>query len=233
MDRLQADDLSMNDIQLVVFDMAGTTVRDAGHVADSFTSALNDHGFEMTEAELRSVRGASKREAVFSLIPEGPDRADKAGRVYASFREKLAERYRVDGVSPVEGAEEVFRWLGSRGIRVALNTGFDRDITDLLISALGWGTGIVDAVVCGDDVKEGRPAPFLIFQAMKATGTEDAGQVANVGDTVRDLEAGHRAGVRWNIGVLSGAHERSRLEAAPHTHILPSIASLPTLWGGI
>jgi hypothetical protein len=30
--------------------------------------------------------------------------------------------------------------------------------------------------------------------------------------------------------VLSGAHERNTLETAPHTHVLPSIASLPELW---
>lgn len=220
----------MDDLRLVVFDMAGTTIRDSGQVADSFVSALAENGLEISDEELAAVRGASKREAVLSLIPEGPDRADRAGRVYATFRKDLEESFRHNGVQRVEGAEEVFRWLRSRRIRVALNTGFDRDITDLLVSTLGWDSGIVDAVVCGDDVKEGRPAPFLIFEAMKATGVEDAKQVANVGDTVRDLEAGHRAGVTWNIGVLSGAHKRSRLEAVPHTHILPSIASLFSLW---
>lgn len=210
--------------------MAGTTVRDTGQVADSFVSALREHGCEISDEELTAVRGASKREAVARLIPEGPDSEQKAARVYETFRKNLEDRYRLDAVAPVEGAEKVFRWLRSLGVLVALNTGFDRDITGLLISALGWGTGIVDAVVCGDDVEEGRPAPFLIFEAMKATRIGNADQVANVGDTVRDLEAGHRAGVRWNIGVLSGAHDRSRLSAAPHTHILPSIADLPSLW---
>jgi phosphoglycolate phosphatase-like HAD superfamily hydrolase len=82
------------------------------------------------------------------------------------------------------------------------------------------------AVVCGDDVKQGRPAPYLIFHAMEATRTRDVHVVANVGDTVLDLEAAHNAGVRWNIGVLSGAHDRQRLEAAPHTDLVPSITAL-------
>ncbi|MCO6511890.1 MAG: phosphonatase-like hydrolase [Aridibacter famidurans] len=223
----------MNDIRLVVFDMAGTTVRDAGQVADSFVSALKEHGYEISEEELTAVRGASKKEGVARLIPEGPDSEQKAASVYETFRKNLEDRYRLDAAAPVEGAEEVFRWLRSLGVLVALNTGFDRDITGLLISALGWDSGIVDAVVCGDDVDEGRPAPFLIFKAMKATGIEDVLRVANVGDTSRDLEAGQSAGVRWNIGVLSGAHDRGRLESAPHTHILPSIASLPSLFDGI
>jgi hypothetical protein len=37
----------MSSIQLVVFDIAGTTVRDNGSVADAFISAFRDFGFEM------------------------------------------------------------------------------------------------------------------------------------------------------------------------------------------
>jgi GNAT superfamily N-acetyltransferase len=113
---------------------------------------------------------------------------------------------------------------------VALNTGFDRETTDLLLAALGWAGGTVDAVVCGDDVPQGRPAPYLIFRAMEAVGATDVQRVAVVGDTVLDLQAGYNAGVGWNIGVLTGAHDRKTLEAAPHTHILASVAEVPGLW---
>jgi phosphoglycolate phosphatase-like HAD superfamily hydrolase len=78
-------------------------------------------------------------------------------------------------------------------------------------------------------VLQGRPAPFLIFHAMELTRTINSNYVVNVGDTVVDLEAGNNAGVRLNVGVLSGAHDRETLEQAPHTHLLPSIAMLPTL----
>jgi phosphonatase-like hydrolase len=220
----------MDEPRLVVFDMAGTTVKDAGHVADAFLIALREHGVEVTPEQLSGVRGSSKREAVLHLIPEGDERARRAETVYNSFREHLARLYRAGGVEPVEGAEATFRWLKRRGVRVALNTGFDREITGLLLSSLGWEEGVVDVVVCGDDVKRGRPAPDLIFRAMEAAGVGDARRVMNVGDTVLDLQAGHGAGVRWNVGVLSGAHGRSMLEQEPHTHLIDSVASLPGLW---
>jgi phosphonatase-like hydrolase len=120
--------------------------------------------------------------------------------------------------------------LRKRGIRLALNTGFDRETTGLLLEALGWADGIVDAVVCGDDVTQGRPAPYLIFHAMEAAGVSDVRRVANVGDTILDLQAGYNAGVRWNVGVLSGAHHRQKLESAPHTHVIPSVAELISIW---
>ena len=78
------------------------------------------------------------------------------------------------------------------------------------MAALAWNDSTIDAVVCGDDVKDGRPP---------------------VSDTVLDFRAGHHAGVRWNVGVLSGAHDRQALESAPHTHLLRSVADLMGIWG--
>jgi phosphoglycolate phosphatase-like HAD superfamily hydrolase len=56
--------------------------------------------------------------------------------------------------------------------------------------------------------------------------------VANVGDTTLDLQAAHHAAVRFNIGVLSGAHRRERLEGAPHSHLLNDVSELPSLFLG-
>jgi len=219
---------TMNDIDLVVFDMAGTTVRDDGQVPSAFASALAEHGLDVSADQIRAVRGASKRHAILDLLPATGDRAQRAERVFATFRAHLARRY-AEGVQAIAGAEAAFSWLREHNVRVALNTGFDRDTTQLLLNALGWGDTTVDAVVCGDDVKQGRPAPYLIFRCMEATGAENVYRVATVGDTTLDLRAAHNAGVRYNIGVLSGAHGRADLIAAPHTHIMESVADVLTL----
>ncbi|MEO7133920.1 MAG: HAD hydrolase-like protein, partial [Vicinamibacterales bacterium] len=107
----------------------------------------------------------------------------------------------------------------------------DRDIATLLLSSLGWTRHTVDAVVCGDDVTNGRPAPDLILLAMRLSAVDDPARVANVGDTTLDLESAARAGVKWNIGVVSGAHAREALERAPHTHILQSVADVAQVLG--
>ena len=67
---------------------------------------------------------------------------------------------------------------------------------------------------------------------METTGVHNVRRVANVGDTVLDLQSACNAGVRWNIGVLSGAHDRPALEGTPHTHIIVSVADLLQLWPG-
>ena len=223
--------MTQHEIALVVFDMAGTTVQDDGQVPAAFTAALADFGVVVGPDVIRSIRGASKRDAIRRLLPAGAARDEQIELAYASFRVHLARGYAGTARS-VRGAADVFAWLRSRGIKVALNTGFDRDTTQMLLAALSWETGMVNVVVCGDDVPHGRPAPDMIFRCMEATGIGSAECVANVGDTALDLRAGHQAGVQFNIGVLTGAHGREVLATEPHTHLIPSVADLPKLLAG-
>jgi phosphonatase-like hydrolase len=215
--------------KLVVFDMAGTTVEDRGEVPAAFSAALAEQGISVTSEQLNAVRGSSKRQAVLDLLPDTTDRIARARRAYDSFKNHLTRRYS-EGVRPIEGAAATFHWFREQGVRIALNTGFDKEITELLLSALGWKSGLADEVVCGDEVRQGRPAPYLIFHAMESTAITSVHDVAVIGDTILDLQAAHSAGVRWNIGVLSGAHSREKLEQQPHTHLIASVRELPSVF---
>lgn len=209
----------MNTPALVIFDMAGTTVDDRGQVPAAFEEAVRAAGVDVSAAQINAVRGASKRIAIRQLLP-----ADQHGRceaIYLDFRERLAARYE-HGVNEIAGASAMMQALIGRGIKVALNTGFDREITTLLLTKLRWSY----PVVCGDDVVNGRPAPDLILKAMSVSNVTDPMHVANVGDTTVDLQAAANARVRWNIGVLSGAHTREQLEPLPHTALIGSVAEL-------
>lgn len=210
--------------------MAGTTVLDEGQVPAAFAAALAPHGVVVDAPAIGGLRGASKREAIAALLPPGADHARRAEDAYTRFRTELACRFAA-GVREVPGARAAFARLRAAGIRVALNTGFDRDTVALLLPALGWDTDVVDAVVCGDEVARGRPAPDLVLACMAATGVIAPPRVAVVGDTVLDLRAGHAAGAAYVVGVLTGAHGRAQLEREPHTHLLDGIAALPALLG--
>jgi len=187
--------VTMKSLQLVVFDMAGTTIEDAGQVPEAFTTVLRRRGIEVSADELRAVRGASKRDAIRHLIRErhGGDIDLLTEVIFREFRDHLAELFQAGDVRPIPGAREAFDWLRSQNVRVALGTGFDRLTTDLIVETVGWKAGVVDAIVCGDDVPQGRPAPYLIFRAMEQTGAFDVRQVACVGDTVLDLQAGNNS----------------------------------------
>lgn len=215
---------------LVVLDLVGTTVVADDAVPRAFTAALAGEGVTLTAAQLTALRGATKRQVLRQLLTGLDDLERRVDRAYACFHAELLAAYTAATVRPVPGAEEVLARCRASGVRVALNTGFDGALTAHLLGLLGWRDA-VDAVVCGDEVATGRPAPYLIFHAMEATGVHDVRSVANVGDTALDLGAGANAGVRWNIGVWSGAHDRATLAQAPHTHLCASIADVPAIVG--
>ncbi len=215
---------------LVVFDLIGTTVQADDAVPRAFAEAVAAEGLTLTAAQIQGVRGATKRLALAQLLPEGPGHAQRVERAYGRFQARLRAVYAPGTVAEVPGAAAAIARLRAAGVKVALNTGFDRALTTHLLDAMGWGE-IADVVVCGDEVAAGRPAPDLIQRAMAATGVLAPDRVANVGDTALDLRAGAAAGVRWNIGVWSGAHDRATLEAAPHTRLCASVADVPALLG--
>jgi phosphoglycolate phosphatase len=220
----------MDPIKLVVFDIAGTIIEDHGEVLSSFRLALQQNGVRFAEDELQSWRGASKREVIRNFVERQFDRsssAEKIGTTYTCFRKSLETLYH-ENVTAIPGAGSTLSWCRERDIRIAVTTGFYREISDLILAKAGWDQ-MFDANMSSSDVRLGRPAPFMIFRAMEAAGVSDVRQVINVGDTPLDLQAGTRAGVRGVVGVLTGTHDRQQLQREPHTHIIASVADLPAL----
>ncbi|MEO7987520.1 MAG: HAD family hydrolase [Gemmatimonadales bacterium] len=218
---------------MVVVDLGGTTIHDRGEVPAAFSDALREAEIVFDPAELTAWRGASKYEILRRLLTSQPDAAEPAparlDRIYGCFRTGLAERLTRARPLSLPGVRQAFERLHGAGIRVAMASGFDRQIVDLVLGAVDWAE-LLDARVCSEDVSQGRPAPFMIFQAMERTAVRDVHRVAVVGDTVLDLEAGWNAGVAYRIAVLTGAHDVATLTAAPQTHVMNSVAEVPGLW---
>jgi phosphonatase-like hydrolase len=216
-------------IDLVVFDIAGTLIEDHNEVADAFLEALRSNHIEVTDREIKEWKGGSKRQVITHFVERQFGRCRNLpfiDRTYSEFRFRLEEKYTAGAIAKITGAEETFRWLRERRIKVATTTGFYREVRDRILHELHWEQTF-DANVCSDDVVEGRPAPDMIQLAMKQTGVSDPSRVVNVGDTPLDLQAGKAAGCGGIIGVLTGVHPRERLEREPHTKLTESVAKLP------
>ncbi len=217
-------------IRLVIFDIAGTIIEDHGEVLSSFRAALEKNGIAATEAELREWKGASKQEVIRHFVARDPGESsqDKIDQTYDDFRRLLENHYRTLGVAPIAGVEETFAWLREHDILIAATTGFYREVSDLILERTGWRKWLA-ASISSSDVKQGRPAPFMIFRAMEEAGVSSVSEVINVGDTPLDLQAGSNAGAAGVVGVLTGLHKEDRLRREPHTHIIGSVADLPAL----
>ncbi len=144
----------MYELDLVVFDMAGTTVRATDQVSAAFQGVFEQVGVTLSDEEILSVRGRSKREAISELLTRHLSAIDErrlAAGVYSEFQRILIERYKEQGVESIDGADETFEWLRREDVKIGLSTGFDRTLTDLLLRMIGWDKSI-DVVVCNEDV---------------------------------------------------------------------------------
>ncbi len=223
-------------VDLVVFDLTGTTVVDNGAMEASLKGALSRHGIAFTDADIVAMRGAGKS-AAFRVVAEhslgSGASADEvrslALQTYETFAGLLREAYSAGPVDEIPGASATMRWLKDRGVKVAAATALSNEMMTLVLDRLGWKGSLVDGMVASEDVPRGRPSPYMVFQAMMRTGATDVRRVAVVGDTPLDLEAGINAGAGWVIGVLSGVHGMESLGRSRHTHILNSVADLPGL----
>lgn len=224
----------MSKYKLVVFDMAGTTVNDRGNVADAFIAAFADAGIAVERAEVKKVMGWRKKDAIRILLEKykpAEINDETINRIHDAFIHKMIEFYRTDTeIRPLPFAEELFGQLRQGGIKVALNTGFTRAITDTILTRLNWQTGRqIDYVIASDEVDEGRPSPSMIKAIMKALSISDPASIVKLGDTEVDVQEGRNAGCGLVISVTTGAYTREQLEAYHPDHIIDSLSQLSSL----
>ena len=115
-------------------------------------------------------------------------------------------------------------------MKICLTTGFAAETQQLIVDVLGWGE-LVDLTLAPATGCGAAPTPTSRCTRCMRLGIDDVRSIAVGGDTANDLVAGWRAGAGVVAGVLTGAHGRAELEAAPHTHVLDSIADLPAAVG--
>ncbi len=210
-------------IQLVVFDMAGTTVRDRDNVHQALIHAMAAFGFAVERPEANAVMGYPKPLAILEMLQRR--HADEAlvDPIHQTFLDNMIQFYQTDpDVAPTYFAEETFALLRQRGIKVALDTGFSRDITEAILDRLQWHDKI-DAWVASDMVEYGRPYPDMMHYLMQQTGVTDPAAVAKVGDTTVDILEGKNVGAGINIAVTNGAYQADELAALEPTHLVANL----------
>lgn len=232
----------MVDINLVVFDMAGTTVRDKREVETCFAEACKDTGLDVSEERILALQGYAKRD-VFELLwreklKSSHDLEDYVNLSYNTFREILENHYQNSEILPTEHCLETFDILKRNDIKIALSTGFYRKVTNIILEKLGWLNGLnedfvkeggrtpIDISVTPSEVVGGRPKPFMIERAIDFLNISDASKVVKIGDTPVDLEEGYNAKVLKSLAVTNGSHSYKQLSAYKNDGLLNSLADL-------
>ena len=218
-------------VEMVAFDVAGTVLNDDGLVIAAFKNAFEatqpdlwpTHGVEWTQYALDTM-GQSKIDVFTKLLGD----VEKAHQANVAFEESYVQEIAEVGAVPIAGAEDVFKYLRSKGIAVALTTGFSRSTLDRLLIELGW-KDLIDLSITPSEAGRGRPHPDMLNMAVEVLGITKPEHVIVLGDTASDMQAAVAFGAGQAIGVLTGAHDEHRLHDAGATSVINSVADLKSL----
>jgi len=218
-------------VEMVAFDVAGTVLNDDGLVISAFKNAFEatqpdlwpTHGEQWTQYAIDTM-GQSKIHVFTELLGD----AEKAHRANVAFEESYISQVAEVGAVPIAGAEDVFKYLRSKGVAIALTTGFSRSTLDTLLIELGW-KDLIDISVTPGEAGRGRPHPDMLQKAATTLGITNPASVIVLGDTAADMQAAISFGAGQVIGVLTGAHDEHRLHDAGATFVINSVDDLKTV----
>src|SRR5262245_10586019 len=106
-------------IELVVFDLAGTTVYDGDAVSDSFRAALAAAGVKADPARVNAVMGLPKPQAIRRLLADAGRQLpeEEVAAIHEDFVQRMRHHYATDpSVREIPGAAEAFAALRRAGV---------------------------------------------------------------------------------------------------------------------
>ena len=229
-------------IQAVIFDWAGTVVDYGCHapviVLEKIFAA---RGVPLEPSESRHAMGLLKVDQIRKILelPRvrkawGTPTEQDVQELFRSFIPLQLEIIELHS-NVIDGVPELVERLRSAGIRIGSTTGYTRAMIERLLPKAAQQGYAPDCVITPDDVGQGRPYPWMIFENMKRLGVYPPAHCAKVGDTPSDIAEGRNAGL-ITVGVTDSSSEasvggpeyaRRILSEAGADHL---IAAAPDLW---
>ena len=175
----------------ILFDLDGTLADTAPDLANAANKLRTARGLAPVAYEsLRPVASAGARGLIGAAFGIGPDSED-----YPGLRDEFLRNYEtaiaVDSVL-FNGIAELLAHLEEEGIVWGIVTNKIEQLTSLLVPQIGLDHA--GCVVSGDTAAFPKPHPAPLLEACKRIGI-DPQQCWYVGDDLRDIQAGHAAGM--------------------------------------
>jgi HAD superfamily hydrolase (TIGR01509 family) len=207
-------------VTAVLFDVDGTLVDSNYLLAVTWWEAFSQAGHDVAMAEIHRAIGMGSDLMLDELLPRDRDTGqdDSLRTAHSALYSTYWSRLR-----PLRGASDLLRACKKQGLTVVLASSAGEPEFKALRAALDAEDAIDEATFSGD-VERSKPAPDLVQVALDKAGVP-AGQAVFVGDTVWDVQAAQKAGVRC-VCLLSGGISRAELTDAGATDIYDDPADL-------
>ncbi|MEU1316674.1 HAD family hydrolase [Streptomyces tibetensis] len=211
-----------------VFDVDGTLV-DTNHLhVVTWWEAFRQAGHHVPMHAIHRAVGLPSTDLVAHLLGDDRD-PDQDADISAGHKALYGQYF--DRLPALPEAGALLRRLHRDGWTVVLATSAGDAELSALRRAIDADEAI-EATASADDVDEGKPAPEPVEHALELAGVP-AERAVFVGDTVWDMRAGSRAGVRC-VGVLCGGIPRADLAEsgadavyADPAHLLSALGDSP------
>jgi HAD superfamily hydrolase (TIGR01509 family) len=188
-----------------VFDVDGTLV-DTNHLhVTTWWEAFRQAGHRVPMHAVHRAVGLGSDDLIAHLLGDDRDK-DEDAELSAAHKALYGQYF--DRLPPLRDVGPLLRRLRDGGWTVVLATSASGGELSALRRAIDADDAIA-ATASADDVAQGKPSPEPVQHALELAGAP-AERAVFVGDTVWDMRAGRRAGVRC-VGVLSGGIPRADL----------------------
>jgi 2-phosphoglycolate phosphatase len=192
-------------LKAVIFDLDGTLVDTADEFVPVVQSLRAEHGHDAMDPQ--RIR-ASVSNGARALVSLGLDINEDAPE-FESRRLRLLELYsQVVGTmaSPYPGIESLLARLQAEGIVWGIATNKPRAYTEPLLARLNIQPP-PGSVVCPDDITHRKPHPESLYRNCHDLNCAPH-EAIYIGDHLRDIEAGRRAGM-YTIAAAYGYIEEN------------------------
>jgi len=126
----------------------------------------------------------------------------------------------IDKIHPLDNPRSIMEKLKTYGVKIAVCTADNTAGCEIMMDELKLN-GLVDFTLCCDkEEMRPKPSPENIHLICERLGV-DPKKAVMVGDSLRDVQMGQRAGVMASVGVLSGVGCAEHLKSADY--VVPSI----------
>jgi len=184
----------------VIFDMDGVLVDSKNAWYKLFNNTLNKYGMKSIDDErfTKDVWGKAI-ESVIKKYFKGRDVKEISSSYFDRFPGFIKD------IRKIEGVDEVLEFLDRKGLKKAVVTNTFRKQAIEVLKSVGLAERF-DVILCGDDVREGKPEPEIVLKACSSLGVGPEHAIM-VGDTQNDIIAGRKAGC-FTVGINTDADKR-------------------------
>jgi membrane protein len=209
------------EVEGLLFDVEGTLVDSVALTLRCWQETLRENGLQTELDTLQMLSGMDGNAMLAKLFPSLD--AERRKELTAQQGERYREHY-LPKVRSFPDVSNAFAALKSKGYGLGLATDCQPDELDHYLELTGVRS-LVDAVACGADVPNGKPAPDLVVLGMQRL---KVGAAAMIGDTPFDAIAAHGGGAAA-IGVKTGGFGEGALRKAGCAEVLSSVAAIPAV----